>query len=172
MINLVSGKIEESMTYLKAFENLVGKTSGWNLPIWIASLDLHKAFDRILHQPLFQALHLQKVPEGYVHLLMVLYKNQKGSIDGKQFFDIQRGVKQGDTLSAMFFNVIIEEAFIQWKTKLTSEEWFLKENVCRLTNIRYADDMLLFAKSRGELENMMGFVSRRVTKNWFRCQCK
>ena len=60
------------------FENLVGKTSEWNLPIWIASLDLRKAFDRILHQPPSQAHHLQKVPEGYVQLLMVLYKNQKG----------------------------------------------------------------------------------------------
>ena len=50
---------------------------------------------------------------------MALYKNQKGSIDGKHFVDIRRGVKQGDTLSAMLFNVGIEEAFIQWKAKLT-----------------------------------------------------
>ena len=70
---------------LGILENLVGKTSEWNLPIWIASLDLRKASDRILHQPLFQTLHLQKVPEGYVHLLMALYKNQKGTIDGKHF---------------------------------------------------------------------------------------
>ena len=60
---------------LGIFENMVGKTSEWNLPIWIASLDLRKAFDRILHQPLFETLHHQEVPEGYVHLLAVLYKN-------------------------------------------------------------------------------------------------
>ena len=40
-----------------------------------------------------------------MYLLAVLYKNQ---IDGKEFFDIRRGVKQGDTLSAMLFNAAIE----------------------------------------------------------------
>ena len=30
-----------------------------------------------------------------------------------------------------------------------------KTNTCRLTNVRYADDILLFAKSRGELQRMM-----------------
>ena len=136
-------------------ENIVGKTSEWNLPLWIASLDLRKAFDRILHQPLFRTLRLQKVPESYVQLLVVLYKNQKGSIDGKVFFAIRRGVKQGDVLSAILFNAVLEEAFIQWKSKLVSEGFLLKENTSRLTNVRYADDILLFAKSREELEMMM-----------------
>ena len=41
---------------LGILENMVGKTSEWNLPIWIGSLDLRKVFDRILHQPLFRTL--------------------------------------------------------------------------------------------------------------------
>ena len=96
--------------------------------------------------------------------MSVLYKNQKGSIDGNQFFDIRRGVKQGDTLSAMLFNAAIEQAFIAWKTKLSSEGFLLKENTCRLTNVRYADDMLLFAKSREELENMMMLLDLNASK--------
>ena len=95
---------------------------------------------------------------------MVLYRNQKGSIDGKHFFDIRRGVKQGDMLSAILFNAAIEETFTQWKTKLTSEGWLSKENTCRLTNIRYADDMLLFGKSRGEFENMMVLLLDELQK--------
>ena len=89
-------------------ENVIGKTSEWNLPLWIASLDLRKAFDRVLHRPLLETLRYQNVPEGYIHLLGALYTKQKGTVDGKQLFDINRGVKQGDTLSAMLFNVAIE----------------------------------------------------------------
>ena len=55
----------------------------------------------------------------------------------------------------MLSNVAIEQTFIHWKAKLSSQGFLLKENTCRLTNVRYADDMLLFAKSREELENMM-----------------
>ena len=73
-------------------ENIIGKTNEWNLPLWICSLDLRKAFDRVLHRPLFDILEQQKVPDGYLHLLALLYKGQKGSIDGKHLFDIQRGV--------------------------------------------------------------------------------
>ena len=92
-------------------ENIIGKTSEWNLPLWIASLDLRKAFDRVLHRPMFETLRYQNVPDGYIHLLAALYKRQQGSIDGKHLFDIDRGVKQGDTLSAMLFNAAIEEVF-------------------------------------------------------------
>ena len=70
---------------LGILENMVGKTSEWNLPLWIASLDLRKAFDRILHQPLFRTLQLQKVPEGYVQLLVVLYKTKKDRSMTKSF---------------------------------------------------------------------------------------
>ena len=56
-------RIEDVFSIL---ENLVGKTNEWNLPLWMASIDLRKAFDRILHVPLFDALRVQCVPEGYI----------------------------------------------------------------------------------------------------------
>ena len=59
---------------LGILENMVGKTSEWNLPLWICSLDLRKAFDRVLHQPLFEILRHQNIHDGYLHLLGVLYK--------------------------------------------------------------------------------------------------
>ena len=99
-------------------ENVIGKSNEWNIPLWMISLDLKKAFDRIEFGPLFEALREQGVPDGYIQLLSILYQNQKGTIDGKLFFDIQRGVKQGDVLSAMFFNAAIEIVFRRWKERI------------------------------------------------------
>ena len=47
-------------------ENVISKSNEWNLPFWMVSIDLRKAFDRILHHPLFDALRVQSVPEGYI----------------------------------------------------------------------------------------------------------
>ena len=85
-------------------ENMFGKTDEWNLPLWMISLDLRKAFDRIKFRPLFAALREQEVPEAYIQLLSALYANQKGCVNGSYLFSILRGVKQGDVLSAILFN--------------------------------------------------------------------
>ena len=57
------------------------------------SLDLRKAFDKINFLPLSGALRDQGVPEPYVQLLAALYEEQKGSVNGSAFFNIERGVK-------------------------------------------------------------------------------
>ena len=80
-------------------ENIIGKTDEWNLPVWMISLDLRKAFDTIKFTPLFTTLRSQGVPEAYVQLLATLYEKQKRSVNGNNLFDILRGVKQGDVLS-------------------------------------------------------------------------
>ena len=90
---------------------MIGKTIDWHLPLWMISLDLRKAFDRIQFGPLFEALRDQGVPDAYVQLLGLLYKDQKGTVNGSAFFDIQRGVKQGDVISSMLFNAGLEAAF-------------------------------------------------------------
>ena len=112
----------------------------------MASLDLSKAFDRIELGPLFNALRLQNTPESYVQLLALLYKNQTGSVNGSRLFGIQRGVKQGDVISPMLFNVGIEIAFRRWKQRLTQHGILLKSNMPRITNARYIDDIMIFHK--------------------------
>ena len=56
-------------------ENVIGKCIEFEVPLWMVSLDMRKAFDRIEFTPLFEALRSQHVPEGYIALLAVLYKN-------------------------------------------------------------------------------------------------
>ena len=133
----------------------MGKTDEWNLPVWMISLDLRKAFDTIKFIPLFTPLRKQGVPEAYVQLLAALYEKQKGLVNGSSFFNILRGVKQGDVLSSMLFNAGLEAAFSEWRLRLTSEVFLLSTGGSPLTNVRYADDVMLFAKSAGELENMV-----------------
>ena len=152
-------RLEEALAIA---DTMIGKSNEWNSPIWIASLDLKKAFDKIEHRALFAALRRQGVDEASVHLLMELYLDQAGTANGSRQFSINRGVKQGDAISSLLFNAALEEAFIRWKTRLSSEGILLDPSMERLTNIRFADDILLFAKDLNELIVMLELLQQEL----------
>ena len=85
------------------------------MQLWLASLDLSKAFDRLEWGQLFYALELQGVPQNYRHLLAALYSDQKGTIPKLGEFPILRGVKQGDVLNPVLFNAGLQLAMERWK---------------------------------------------------------
>ena len=72
-------RIEDAIVVI---ETLTSRTAEWNMPLWIASLDLRKAFDRIEHGALFRALREQGVDDPELALLLDLYFEQSGTATG------------------------------------------------------------------------------------------
>jgi sorting nexin-29 len=142
---------------LMIMECMISKSIEWNLPLWIISVDMKKAFDRVEHRALFEALARQGIGSSYINVLRRLYDDQKGMKGANAYFPIERGVRQGDVLSAVLFNSVMEEAVAYWKRGLRQHGFALDPNSLkqRLTNIRYADDLLLFAKSLPEALEML-----------------
>ena len=118
---------------------------------------MRKAFDRVEHCALFNSLTRQGLDKPYINVLRRLYAGQQGVLGQEVRFPIERGVRQGDVLSPMLFNSVLEEAVTDWKRKLIEHGLALtpKPGEERLTNIRYADDLLLFAKSLPEAIEMI-----------------
>ena len=58
---------------LAILESMNSRSHEWHVPIWIVSLDLKKAFDRIEFNALFQALAEHNIPAPYIKLLKILY---------------------------------------------------------------------------------------------------
>ena len=67
---------------LAVFETVCGKSIEWNFIIWIARLDLTKAFVRVEHNQLFQALRGQHVPQPYIASVTAIYFFQSGAVHG------------------------------------------------------------------------------------------
>jgi hypothetical protein len=104
------------------FESLCSKSLEWNLPLWFASLDLTKAFDRVEYGPLFEALLEQSVPKPYCALLWKLYQNQSGKLQQGHGFSVQRGVRQGDVISP--FQRCVGVGNAEMETQTVGESWF------------------------------------------------
>ena len=78
-----------------------------------------------------------------IALLLDLYSRQSGCVSDSLEFAISRGVRQGDLLSSIIFNTTLEFVFHRWKARLNYHGWIVAgPHEERLTNARYADDML------------------------------
>ena len=84
---------------LSILESVVGKCIEFNVSLWLASLDLRKAFHRIEWPQLFAALEEQGLPLGCRSVLHRLYCGQSGFLASGEEFLILRGVRKGDVLS-------------------------------------------------------------------------
>eukprot|EP00959_Pyramimonas_sp_CCMP1952_P390501 8183210-Pyramimonas_sp.AAC.1 len=68
---------------------------------------------------------------------------------------MQRGVKQGDPLSSHLFNAVLEHVFLQVKPSWERKGFGIKlghGRHTRLTNLRFADDVLLLAPNLRQLK--------------------
>ena len=61
-------------------------------------------------------------------------------------------------MSTLLFNATLDYAFFKWKTRLNSHGRNIDNASEYLTNIRFADDILLMAKSKEELSEMMAWL--------------
>jgi len=104
------------------------------------------------------------VPHHYTQLLAALYTDQTAAVKGSRSFHVRRGAKQGDVISPILFNAGLELAFSRWKQRLGTEGWLLDVTGGRLTNTRYADDIMIYAKSLPELVRMLDALTEELAR--------
>ena len=136
----------------------------WKFPIWTAAVDFKKAFDSVTHRALWHALSEQGVSDGYIYLLDKLYTEQVGVVKTDRFskqFNIEKGVKQGDPLSSLLFNSASEHIMRKLKSKWRRKGHgvTLKPREENLTNLRFADDILLVTRSLESMTEMIADLS-------------
>ncbi len=78
----------------------------------IVALDQEKAYDKIAHYYLWKVLATFGIPEVLIKLVKALYQNAETTIMINGYlsstFKVTRGVRQGDSMSCLLFDLAIE----------------------------------------------------------------
>ena len=139
-----------------------------NLNLWLAAVDFEKAFDSVSHASLWASLGEQGVPDPYIRVLRKLYEGQTGQILSdrtSRVFRLERGTKQGDPMSPTLFNALLESIMRDLKETWGKKGFGVQLGGRRLTNLRFADDILLIGATRAQVRHMLEDLSARAGKD-------
>ena len=107
-------------------------------PLYIAFVDLEKAFDRVPRDVLWWALRSLGVEEWAVRVVQSMYSNARSRVrvNGQysEEFDVKVGVHQGSVLSPLLFILVLEALSREFRTGVPWE-------------LLYADDLAITADS-------------------------
>jgi len=107
-------------------------------------LDISKAFDSVPREAILRALRRQGVPEHIVRIVSRMYEGATTElgVDGNPIVPILRGVKQGDPLSPILFNIVMDALITELES---SPDGFTVDNHTSVGVLAFADDLILLS---------------------------
>ena len=134
--------------------------------IYFCFIDYAKAFDYVDHNKLWKILKEMGIPDYLTCLLRNLYAGQEATVrtghGTTDWFQIEKGVRQGCTLSPCLFNLY--PLYIMRNAGLEEAQAGIKIAGRNINNLRYADDTTLMAESEEELKNLLMKVKEESEK--------
>ncbi|KAI5714823.1 hypothetical protein M8J77_005970 [Diaphorina citri] len=125
-----------------------------NQPLFIAFVDLQKAFDNVNWSLMMKILKDIGVEYRDRRIIFNLYRNQSMHIEINQESEkakIKKGVRQGCNISPYLFNIYIEKAIEECKECCTG----IVLNGVRIQMLRFADDIALLAPDEFNLKRSL-----------------
>ena len=136
---------------------IMGKAREFQINIYICFIDYAIVFDCVDHNKLWKILKEMGIPNHLTCLLRNLYVGQEATVRTGHWtidwFQIQKGVRQGCILSPCLFNLCAE--YIMKNAGLEEAQAGIKISWRNINNLRYADDTTLMAESEEELKSLL-----------------
>ena len=149
----------QTTDHLATYRLIEQKCHEWRIKMWTSTVEFTKAFDAIAHISIWNAIKSCGIEHDYISLLEKQYRDQKASVltdEESNMFEIKKGTKQGDSLSSLLSNVVLQKALEddipRWQKKKGMEIYLTDNDHDCLTNMRFADDVLLFASYKEQLQ--------------------
>ena len=143
--------IGENITLI---EDVLYEIENDNSDAVVLMLDMEKAFDRVEWGWLFNVLNHFNFGEGFISWLMTIYRHAQCSIvtNGHQseYFCISRGIRQGDSLSALLFIIQAEPLAQLIRTDENIEGYKIQDNHMNvhIKGCQYVDDTITVLKNK------------------------
>ena len=104
-------KSYQTTDHFATYRLIEQKCHEWRIKMWTATVDFTKAFDSIIHKSIWDALKSCNIDHDYISFLKKIFRDQKASVqtdEESNIFDIREGTKQGDPLSSLPFNTVLQ----------------------------------------------------------------
>ena len=142
-----------TLDHLHAVNMAVEKSREYNLRLSLLFVDFRKAFDTVEFRAIWDSLAYYGVDDGTTEMIKKLYAASSSIVafaSSEVPVDVQRGVRQGDTLSPLLFVLCLQYALdgVDWAQR------GLQVGEHRLPYLAYADDIVLLARDVNELQSM------------------
>lgn len=127
--------------------------------VYMASLDVQKAFDSVSHIALMNVMRTLGCPREFIEYMSNTYKDGTTVLEGDGWTSSpilpEKGVKQGDPLSPIIFNMIMDQLL----KKLSPEIGCRVGNEC-VNAAAFADDLFLFAQTPRGLQALIDIATK------------
>ena len=135
--------------------------------LYACFIDLKKAFDTVWHQGLFDKLEQANIKGNFLNTLMDMYRKTECAVKlgdrTTQFFKCKKGVRQGDPLSPLLFNIFINGVFESLRNN-NCDPVTLNE-VDYFNALAYADDIVLFSTTKEGLQKALDTI-HQYCQDW------
>ena len=130
-------------------------------------IDWEKAFDRVIHDNLFQALAEMDLPLKYLDAIASLYHEPEFAvrIGGKSstWKTQKRGIRQGCPLSPYLFIIVVHVLFEEVHAELNLTRATL-DNL-DFTELMYADDTAVVTNKASGMNRLLSAIERRAAEH-------
>ena len=129
--------------------------------LYIAFMDLEKAYDRVDRGALWEVLSAYGVRGKLLQAVKSFYAGSKACVrvggETSDWFEIEVGVKQGCVMSPWLFNVFMDGVLRELKGLLGGEgaELMWEDRILKVSALLFADDTALFGTSEEELQRVV-----------------
>lgn len=136
---------------------------------------MKKAFDRVEHKYLWNVFKSFGFPSGFINLIRMLYSDIEGivKVNGglSAPFGVNRGIRQGCSLSGMLYSIAIEPFLLKLRKALMGVTLYGEQ---KLYLSAYADDVMVAVTGKDDVEGMKmvveGYGKLSSAKvNWSKC---
>ncbi len=136
-----------------------------NQPLYVGFIDFKKAFDSVWHEALMLKLQRSGISKHFYNTLKHMYQNIECTVkcnNGTQSmpFPVKRGVRQGDVLSPLLFNLFLNDIVPLLQEESSTPPKLINTVVgCLL----YADDLMILSTTAEGLQNSLNKLNRYCT---------
>lgn len=161
-------------------ETYIKDKSSANKPYNVMRLDKRKAFDSVHHSSILKALQEHHVDPQFIRYIDEDLKAAKTTIKigrgHSNEISINRGVKQGDPLSPILFNIALDGLITKLENSGLGGTLGTGDDRIRITSMAFADDLVILTDNEANMQPLYNTIEATLEPmdmelNIQKCKC-